>query len=172
MKRRYAIVLGVALGVIGSIVGVATVGRTAPPPPTDPPVGPTVPKDTGAGEQLVAVVAGAYSSKGEAVAANDQITFGDLQGYYVAPIEQFGGLGAQVGMERGYVLVSVFRSEEGAQEFLRMAADFGQPATLLAERVTSYGGEYAGLGQEPDPSGTGPLTRPIPASLGLEDADT
>jgi hypothetical protein len=166
MRRRYAVILGVALGVIGSLVGFAAVARTAPQPAPDVSAfGPRLAKDSGAGELLLAVVGGVYASKGEAVAANKQMTFGDLQGYYVAPVDQFVGLAKQVGEEHGYALISVFRTEEGAREFVAMAAAYGRPATLVSERVQSYGGEYAGLGQEADPAGTGPLVGPIPASL-------
>ena len=166
MRRRYAVVLGIALGVIGSLVGFAAVARTAPQAaPHGSPIGPYLAKDSGAGESLLAVVGGVYPSKGEAVAANEQMTFGDLQGYYVVPVDQFVGLGKQLGVEDGYALISVFRTEEGARAFVDMAAAYGRPATLYSERVQSYGGEYAGLGQEADPAGTGPLVGPIPESL-------
>jgi hypothetical protein len=65
----------------------------------------------------------------------------------------------------------VFRTEEGAREFSELAATFGHPARILAERIKSYGGEYAGLGQEKNPDGTGPLTGPIPESMGLAESE-
>ncbi len=166
MKRRYAVVLGIALGLVGSILGFATVARTEPQDrPSDAQTGPRVPKDTGAGEYLIPVVGGVYPSKGEAVAANEQMIFGDVQGYYVAPLSQFGGLAERLGVTDGYALVSVFRTEEGAQEFVDMAASFGLPATVVPDRVESFGGVYVGLGQEENLEGTGPLSGPIPASL-------
>ena len=166
MKRSYAVVLGLVLGLVGSIVGFATVARTAQPSqPYGPPIGPRLEKDTGAGEVLLAVVGGVFPTQPEAEAANAQMSFGDLQGYYVTPVEQFRGLAQQLGVQGGYALISVFRTQEGADEFVDMAAAFGNPATLYPKRVQSYGGVYAGLGQEPDPSGTGPLLRPVPESL-------
>ena len=78
---------------------------------------------------------------------------------------QFRGLTEQLGSPGDFALVSVFRTEEGAAEFAEMAATFGQPATVLAERVQSLGGLYAGLGQETNLDGTGPLLGPIPESL-------
>jgi hypothetical protein len=168
MKRRYAVILGVALGVIGSLVGFAAVARTAPQARTHgSPVAARLARDTGAGEVLLAVVGGVFPTEAEAVAANEQMVFGDVQGYYVAPVDQFPGLakGLGKGSEGGYALVSMFRTEEGAQEFAQIAASFGYPAVLLPERVQSYGGVYAGLGQEADPQGSGPLVQPIADSL-------
>ena len=166
MKRRYAVVLGVALGLVGSLLGFATVGRTATPAQPDPRlVGPLLAKDTGPGEMLLAVVGGVYSTKAQADAANAKMVLGDLQGYYVAPLEQFGGLREQFGGKGGFALVSVFRTEEGAAEFAALAKTFGLPATLVPDRVQSFGGVYAGLGQEANLEGTGPLLGPIPDSL-------
>jgi hypothetical protein len=59
----------------------------------------------------------------------------------------------------------MFRSEKGAEEFATFVRTFGLPATIVTQRVKSYGGEYAGLGQEPNPDGTGPLLGPIRESL-------
>ena len=61
--------------------------------------------------------------------------------------------------------MSVFRTEEGAREFVELAASFGHPATILPERVRSLGGLYAGLGQEPNEEGSGPLSGPVEDSL-------
>jgi hypothetical protein len=158
------VVAGVALGLIGSLLGFATVARTAPPD-YGPPIGPRMPKDTGPGEYLIAVVGGVYATQAEADAANAQMSLGDVQGYYVVPVEQFDGLAAQVGAKTGYALVSMFRSEKGAEEFATFVRTFGLPATIVTQRVKSYGGEYAGLGQEPNPDGTGPLLGPIRESL-------
>jgi hypothetical protein len=46
-----------------------------------------------------------------------------------------------------------------------LATSFGEPAALLASRVRSLGGLYAGLGQESAPDGSGPLLHPVPESL-------
>jgi hypothetical protein len=165
MRRRYAVVLGVALGLVGSVLGLATVARTAEPDAYGRPIGPTMGKDRGAGELLIPVIGGVYATKDQADAANAQMSFGDVQGYYVVPIDQFVGLGDQVGSTTGYALVSVFRTTEGAQAFLEMARAYGVPAFMAVQRVQSYGGVYAGLGQEPNLSGSGPLTGPIEASL-------
>lgn len=157
---RAASVVGVAL-VIGAL---ALVGNAAPGP-QPPMVGPTVPQDTGAGELLIVVLGGVFASRGEAEAANAGLGFGDVQGYYVAPVAQFQGLREQVGTPGDFALVSVFRTEQGAQEFAALAGSLGHPATILPDRVRSLGGVYVGLGQEAAPDGSGPLLGPIPASL-------
>jgi hypothetical protein len=171
MRRRYAILIGLALGVLGSLVGFATVARTAPEPrPYGPPIGPKMARDTGPGEVLVAVVGGVFDTRQEADAANGAIALGDLQGYYVVPVAQFGGLREQLGEPGDFALVSVFRTDEGAAEFAALARSVGSPATILSERVQSFGGTYAGLGQERNLQGTGPLLGPIAESLpGLEE---
>ena len=64
-----------------------------------------------------------------------------------------------------FALVSAFRTQEGAEEFVTLAASFGHPATVLPERVRSLGGLYAGLGLEAAPDGSGPLLRPVEESL-------
>jgi hypothetical protein len=164
MKRRYAILIGLTMGVLGSIAGFAAVGRTEPAP-YGPPVGPRLARSAGQGELLVAVVGGVYSTRAEADAASAQMAFGDVQGYYVVPVAQFRGLTEQLGVPGDFALLSVFRTEDGAVEFAEMAATFGQPATILSERVQSLGGAYAGLGQETNLEGTGPLLGPIPESV-------
>jgi hypothetical protein len=157
---------GFALGVIGSLVGVATSASTAPDPrPYGPAIGPQMPKDLGAGELLLVVLGGVYATQEEAVAANGSMPFGDLAGYYVVPVDDYGGLREQVGDAGDYALASVFRTDEGAADFAMLARSAGYPATILPERVQSFGGEYAGLGQEPTPAGTGPLLGPVAESL-------
>jgi hypothetical protein len=166
MKRRYALLMGLGLGLAGSIAGFVTIARTAPPPErVDPAVGPRLPSDSGAGETLLVVLGGVYPSRQEAEAANGQMAFGDLQGYYVVPVAQFQGFRDQLGDPGDFALVSVFRTDEGAAEFVRLAQSFGHPATILPERVRSLGGIYAGLGQETNLEGTGPLVGPIAESL-------
>ena len=61
--------------------------------------------------------------------------------------------------------MSAFRTDEGARAFVELAGSFGHPATILPERVRSLGGLYAGLGQEPNAEGSGPLSGPIADSL-------
>jgi len=64
MKRRQAIVVGLVVGVTASagvIAGAA--GRAPARLPNGRSVGPMVPADTGAGELLLAVVGGAFSSR-------------------------------------------------------------------------------------------------------------
>ena len=166
MKRRQAIVVGLVVGVtasVGVIAGAA--GRAPARLPNGRSIGPMVPADTGAGELLLAVVGGVFSSRQEAEAANAALAFGDLQGYYVVPVAQFQGFRQEVGEPGEFALVSAFRTEEGAQAFAELAAMLGIEATILPERVRSLGGLYAGLGQEASPDGTGPLLGPVAESL-------
>ena len=166
MKRRQAIVVGLVVGVtasVGVIAGAA--GRAPARLPNGRSVGPMVPADTGAGELLLAVVGGVFSSRQEAEAANAALAFGDLQGYYVVPVAQFQGFRQEVGEPGEFALVSAFRTNEGAQAFAELAAMLGIEATILPERVRSLGGLYAGLGQEASPEGTGPLLGPVAESL-------
>jgi hypothetical protein len=166
MKRRHAIVVGLVVGVTASAGVIAAAAGKAPVRPSQgPPVGPIVRADTGAGELLLAVVGGVFSSRAEAEAANETLAFGDLQGYYVVPVAQFQGFRQQVGEPGDFALVSAFRTEEGAQAFAELAGTFGNTATILPERVRSLGGLYAGLGQEASPDGTGPLLGPSAESL-------
>jgi hypothetical protein len=166
MKRRQAIVVGLVVGVtasVGVIAGAA--GRAPARLPNGRSVGPMVPADTGAGELLLAVVGGVFSSRQEAEVANAALAFGDLQGYYVVPVAQFQGFRQEVGEPGEFALVSAFRTNEGAQAFAELAAMLGIEATILPERVRSLGGLYAGLGQEASPDGTGPLLGPVAESL-------
>ena len=166
MKRTIAIVAGLAAGVLASVGIMAVAARTAPEPmPFGPPMGPTIRSDTGAGELLVVVVGGVYSSRAEAEVARATMPFGDLQGYYVVPVAQFQGFHQHAGAPGDFALVSAFRTEVGAAEFAALAESFGHPATILPERVRSLGGIYAGLGQESNADGSGPLVGPIADSL-------
>ena len=166
MKRFLAIVVGVTAGVLATVAIFATVARTTPEGrPYGAPIGPVMKADTGAGELLMLVVGGVFPTRAEAEAANDQLVFGDLQGYYVAPVAQFQGFRQQVGAPGDFALVSAFRTQEGAGSFLELAQSFGIPATVYPERVRSLGGVYAGLGQEAAPDGSGPLIGPIADSL-------
>ena len=166
MHRTIAIVAGLAAGVLASIGIMAVTARTAPEAtPSGPPVGPTIRSDTGAGELLLVVVGGVYPTRRDAEAANAAMTFGDLQGYYVVPVGQFQGFRQGAGEPGDFALVSAFRTDEGARAFVELAGSFGHPATILPERVRSLGGLYAGLGQEPNAEGSGPLSGPIADSL-------
>ncbi|MBI2237709.1 MAG: hypothetical protein HYU54_04180 [Actinobacteria bacterium] len=166
MKRTIMIALALAVGTLVGLGLLAVTGRTAPEPrPYGSPVGPRMPKDTGAGEMLVVVLGGVHPTRAEAAEVDQHMAFGDLQGYYVVPVAQFQGFREQVGVPGDYALVSVFRTDQGAQEFAALARSFGYPATILPNRVRSLGGIYAGLGQEANPDGSGPLLSPIPESL-------
>lgn len=166
MKRVNVVIAGLTVGVLVAIGLMAATARTAPAPrPVGRPLGPAVPKDTGAGELLLAVVGGLYPTRAEAEAANAAMSFGDLQGYYVVPVAQFQGFRQQVGAPGDFALVSIFRTEEGAEAFVDLAAGFGNQAVILPERVRSLGGLYAGLGQEANPDGSGPLVAPVGESL-------
>lgn len=162
MKRTIVATMGLATAIVATLVFVAPAGRTQP---YDPPVVPEMARDTGAGEMLVVVLGPVYPTRAEAEAGNAQMTFGDVAGYYVVPVAQFQGFKEQLGAPGDFALVSVFRTDEGAQEFVAFAQLLGYPATILPNRVRSLGGLYAGLGQEANPDGSGPLTHPIPASL-------
>jgi hypothetical protein len=166
MKRIIATGAGLVIGIIASLALQATTGRTAPQPESSgPPIGPVMSPDSGASELLLAVLGGMYETRADATAANDQMSFSDLAGYYVVPVAQFQGFKEQVGSAGDFALVSVFRTEMGAQEFVAFAHALGYPATILPDRVQSLGGVYAGLGQEADPNGVGPLIHPVPESL-------
>jgi hypothetical protein len=146
-------------------VGALTLVGNAAPGPNPAPVGPTLPQDTGAGEMLVVVVGGVFPTRAEADTANAAMSFADVQGYYVAPVAQFQGFREQIGTPGDFALVSVFRTEQGAQEFAAFAQSFGNQATIVPNRVRSLGGVFTGLGQEASPDGGGPLLGPIPESL-------
>ncbi len=166
MKRTILAVVGMLLGTLSALGIFAVAGRTAPQSqPYGPPIGPRMAPDTGAGEMLLVVLGGVYATHAAAETANAQMVFGDLQGYYVVPVAQFQGFQEQAGSPGDFALVSVFRTDAGAQVFAGLAQSFGYPATILPNRVRSLGGLYAGLGQEENPDGSGPLLRPIPASL-------
>ncbi len=164
MRRVIGWGLLVALGSAGLALGTVA-GRTAATAGPKPPVGPAAPADMGKGEMLILVVGGVYGSREEALAANDAMSFGDLQGYYVVPVAAFQGLREQLGAPGDWALVSAFRTEQGAREFAELAGVMGHPATVLPNRVQSLGLVFAGLGQEARPDGSGPLLEPVPESL-------
>ena len=168
-RRTVSLSLVLLAAVVGGAAAIATAGDGDTPPVN----GPTNPemagkgvvwhgKDLGKGERLLLVVGGSYPSEEDARLASQEIAFGDLQGYYVAPTDQFEGLRGFLGEEADdYVLVTAFRTSKGAQEFLELARAADAPA-LLTPRMTNRGGVYVGLGQESHPDGTGPLIGPLP----------
>jgi hypothetical protein len=165
MKRSISTAMAWTVGFLAVIGILALIGRAASNGSLSlAPVDPQVTPDTGAGEELVVVVAGVYPTREDAEAANASMQLADLQGYYVVPVSQFQGFSEQVGVPGDFALVSAFRTDEGAQEFADFVRSFGYPATILADRVQSLGGLYAGLGQERNRDGSGPLQGPIPES--------
>jgi hypothetical protein len=161
------VVLATAVALLGGATVGAVVSRAqdsgghSPAALLDPAV-PDIPPDHGAGEHLLLVVGGTFPTLQAADAANDRMTMGDVQGYYVAKVDQFVGLDRSLGVPGDhFVLVSAFRTTTGAQEFLDLAQAAGAPA-LITPRLQNRGDRYVGLGQEADPDGSGPLTHPIP----------
>jgi hypothetical protein len=166
VRPSRVVLVGSVVGALVITVGSATTARTKPEPqPYGPPIGPSMAPDTGAGERLILVIGGIYPTRAEAEAANASIAFGDLQGYYVVPVGQFQGFRAGVGSAGDFALVSAFRTQEGADDFVALARSFGATAFVFPERVVSLGGAYAGLGQEAAPDGSGPLIGPLEESL-------
>lgn len=168
--RRFTTLLtlaaALAAGALTGIVGAAAVeeddSTLSEAPAVSDPSAPAEAEDRGAGEHLILVVGASFPTRAEAEAANAGLAIGDVQGYYVAATDQFEGLRAFLGAAAGdYVLVSAFRTEAGAREFADLAASAGAPA-LVTDRLLNRGYEYVGLGQEPDPDGSGPLRDPIP----------
>jgi hypothetical protein len=166
MKRTMASGIGLVLGVLVALGLLTVAGHTAPQRyPYGTPIGPKMERDTGAGEMLVLVLGGVYPTRAEAEVATSQMSFGDVAGYYVVPVAQFQGFREEIGSPGDFALVSAFRTDQGAQEFAAFAQSLGYPGTILSTRVRSLGGQYAGLGQEANPSGLGPLTGPTRTSL-------
>jgi hypothetical protein len=165
--RRFIAILGVvtALGA-GTGAGILMAGaeedvHQPTAPAVDDPAAPAEPQDRGAGEYLVLAVGGSFPSQEAATEANAGISFGDLQGYYVARRDQFEGIDEYLGSVRGeWVLVSAFRTEEGAADFAELAKAAGAPS-LVTGRVLNRGDRFVGLGQEAAPDGSGPQRGPI-----------
>lgn len=164
-------VLGLVLlaAVVGGVAAIATAGDGQAPSvngPTDPDLASKGVvwhgQDMGKDERLLLVIGGSFQTEEQAHSANQEIGFGDLQGYYVAPTDQFAGLRDFLGAAADeYVLVTAFRTAEGARQFLELATAADAPA-LLTPRMTNRGGVYVGLGQEAHPDGSGPLIGPLP----------
>ena len=167
VKRLVAVVIGLGFG--GAVgIGSAAVadrsglGRLPGPPARYNASVPSMPRENGVGERLLLVVGGTYATQAEAEEANRtaQESFGDIQGYYVAPVDSY--LGLREAVDSGdWSLVSAFRTREGAEEFTALAQSAGQAAEVVGP-VLALGGPYAGLGQEEDPGGQGPLLDALP----------
>lgn len=168
MSRTRLIVATVVALVAGGALGVLAqagegVEKRRPPAVSDP-AAPRLTRDLGVGEELFLVVGGVFSKRADAVSAARP--FGELQGYYVAPVAQFQGLAEHLGAARSdHVLVSAFRTEAGAREFIELATAAGE-AALLTPLMANRGDVYVGLGQESAPNGEGPLQQPLPAGSG------
>jgi hypothetical protein len=169
MHAKRVIVTGLVAMAVAAAVGAAISaeagsgpGRLLGPPGLQEPGVPRLEHDRGAGERLLLVVGGAFPTREAAEAANAEISLGELQGFYVALTDQFVGLDRVLGGATDeYVLVSAFRTGNGARDFLDLVRTAGAPA-FVTPRLQNLGFEYVGLGQEADPDGTGPLTEPIP----------
>jgi hypothetical protein len=165
MTMRRALVVGtlaLALGLTVAAVAASRSGRPVGPPALRDRSVPRMEEDLGKNEQLLLVVGGAFATREEAEAANAEIVIGDLQGFYVAETGQFTGLDQVIGdPSKEYVLVSAFRTSQGARDFLDLITSAGYSA-FISPRLENLGFEYVGLGQEEDPAGGGPLTEPIP----------
>jgi hypothetical protein len=168
-RRSIVAIIGLA-ALAGVGIAAVAVAEDEPMPPVSGPVNPTLAdqgvvwhgNDLGKGERVLLVLAGSFQSQEAAEDANAGIAFGDLQGYYVAKTDQFAGLRSFLGpLAKDHVLVTAFRTEQGANEFLELAAAAGAPAQLTP-RLSNSGDVYVGLGQEAHPDGTGPLIGPLP----------
>ncbi|HVL32301.1 MAG TPA: hypothetical protein VM600_01835, partial [Actinomycetota bacterium] len=80
----------------------------------------------------------------------------DMQGFYVARTSWFEGL-----VPGRWLLVSAFRTTNGADEFEKLARASGIVNTRQV-LVRYLGTRDIGLGQEPAPDGSGPLVTPLP----------
>jgi hypothetical protein len=173
MKKVAIAVVSVALGA-GALVGIQSiVAATAPAPQLEPqaahdPSVPSLRPDLGLGERLILVVGGVYPTQAEAEEANAQLHFGEMQGFYVDQIGNFGGLSSSLASRGAWVLASAFRTREGADQFAQLASQAGVENPIVTPRLVSLGGTYVGLGQEAAPDGSGPLTTSIPASRPIQ----
>lgn len=137
----------IATTIAALLVGIIALGSGAQSRPTDPP----------AAERIIAIVGGDHSMRASAIADADAMPFGDIQGFYVAPSEAFEGE-----TPGRWLLVGAFRTVRGAAEFEDLLRAL--QIDVVRRIVTTYRGTDAiGLGQEPHPDGSGPLTGPLPA---------
>jgi hypothetical protein len=166
MKRLVAVVIGLgfggAVGIGSAAIADRGLGRLPGPPARYERSVPSMPRDNGVGERLMLVVRDTYATQAEAEDANlaSQESFGDVQGYYVAPVDSYLGLRDEA-TTGDWALLSAFRTQQGAEEFAAAAQSLGEAAQVVGP-VLSLGGPYAGLGQEEDPGGQGPLTDALP----------
>jgi hypothetical protein len=164
--RLITIALGAMLlgATVGTVVAIGqeddeTEGPGAPA--IADPAAPSQRRDMGVGERVYLVVGGVFPSREAAEEAAARMPFGELQGYYVAPVTQFAGLGPALNAPVSrHVLVSAFRTEEGAREFLDLARAVGAPGILIPRKL-NHGDTFVGLGQEAHPDGSGPLQGPL-----------
>ena len=152
MTARRMVAIGLMALVAGTAVATAALSRSArrmgPPALRDASV-PQTDVDLGRGELLLLVVGGSFATQEEAMAANEGIRIGDLQGFYVARTDQFEGLAEVIGdPTKEFVLASAFRTSQGAREFLDLVQTGGYPA-FITPRVENLGDRYVGLGQKP-----------------------
>lgn len=146
MKRLF-----ITAALVGSAIALMAIGAGAVPTTVD-----STSINIGTNEKILLVVGGDFGTLDDANIANDQLPFGELQGFYTAQSAWFQGL-----LPGRWMLVSAFRTRAGAAEFEELAWAAG--ATNLREVVTTYlGTAYIGLGQEPNPDGSGPLDGPLP----------
>jgi hypothetical protein len=165
--RRLIATFGVVAALAGGTgTGLLMAGAQVEPqhlkaPAVDDPSVPAESQDPGAGEYLLLVVGGSFESQEAAEEANAKMSFGELQGYYVARRNQFEGIEEYLGwVARDWVLVSAFRTQEGADQFAELAEATGAPA-LVTGRVLNRGDRFVGLGQETASDGEGPQREPI-----------
>lgn len=176
MRNKMTLIIGAVAGIAGlsaavavgaAALGSAAGGGSAPmagPPAISDPTVPSMPQDGGVGEQLLLVVAnGTYRTQADAAAASQAFSFGEMQGFYEVQVGQFTGLRGAVGGTGAWVLASAFRTRDGAEQFAELARSAGAKVTITP-RVVSLPGDFAGLGQEARPDGTGPLSTSVPAS--------
>lgn len=137
----------VAAAIAGAAVGLFSLRAGSLPNPRS---------DTGRGEKLALVVGGSFATRAEAEAAAARWAAEEIDGFFVASSADFEAM-----KPGAWILVSAFRTKRGAEEFARLAAAAGFPETTQV--IDRYrGAAYIGLGQEPHPDGSGPLTRPLP----------
>jgi len=170
MNLRFRIAsLGLLAALGGGAAAVASAGD-APLPPVNGPTNAALARqgvlwhgnDLGRNERVLLVLGGSFPTMEAAEEANKGLAFGDLQGYYVAPTDQFDGLREHLGsLAQDHVLVTAFRTGAGAREFLQLAGVAGAPASLTP-RLRNRGDVYVGLGQEAHPNGSGPLIGELP----------
>lgn len=135
-----------------------------------PSVEPQVVNPLGLGESLVLVVGGVYPTKAEARAAVEASS-GELQGYYLAPTDDFDVVGTSDYLTGGqWLAASAFRTRAGADEFVTSmnGTQVGPPAMVVQVRRTG-GTADIGLGQEANPDGSGPLVSPLPDQEKLQE---